>query len=244
MICEFLHIEVVCQDSTFHKCGGFTVGMHTDNCSPRDALLSDLLSLASGSCLLVPGACCGEPHLTMCSIILGNFSSLWNLLKSHFSMLSRQDSLLSCIGRTCLCISLKDGLETTERAKQQDSGRGKKKKDCYIYSVPTWRQVTFREIKGGRCSQAAFCKLREEYKLENANVCSDVRLLKPVFNLCNSSLMTCGAEFPVSERITNFPFFYLSLLPLSLKMEQPAEQNPPTLFLLPVSVGPNCWNLR
>lgn len=150
MICEFLHIEVACQDSTFHKCGGFTVGMHKDNCSPRDALLSDLLSLASGSCLLVPGACCEEPHLTMCSIILGNFSSLWNLLKSHFSMLSRQDSLLSCIGRTCLCISLKDGLETTERAKQQDSGRGKKKKIAiYTVSLPENKWLS------GRSKEAA-----------------------------------------------------------------------------------------
>lgn len=129
---------------------GFHSGkMHTDNCSPRDALPSNLLSLASGSCMLVPGACCGEPHLTMCSIILGNFSPLWNLLKSHFSMLSRQDSLLSCIGRTCLCVSLKDRLETTERPKQQDSGRGKEKIAIYTVSLPKDKWLS------GRSKEAA-----------------------------------------------------------------------------------------
>lgn len=58
--------------------------MHMVNCSPRDTLLSNSLPLAWGSCMLVPGACCGQLHLTSYHIILGNFASLWNLLKSHF----------------------------------------------------------------------------------------------------------------------------------------------------------------
>ena len=41
-------------------------------------------------------------------------------------MLSKQDSLLSWLGRTRLHVSLKDVLETAERPKQQDAGRGTK----------------------------------------------------------------------------------------------------------------------
>lgn len=44
----------------------------------------------------------------------------------------------------------------------------------------------------------AFCKLREEYKLKSADMCSDVRLQKPAFNLCNLILMTYGTQFPVA----------------------------------------------
>lgn len=34
--------------------------------------------------MLAPGACCGQLRLTIYGVVLGNFASLWNLLKSHY----------------------------------------------------------------------------------------------------------------------------------------------------------------
>lgn len=165
----------------------------------KRCFILNLLSLVWGSCMLVPGGFCGQLHLTIYSIVLGNFACLWNLLKSHFRdiFFAFQVGQLAKLARKCMfvCISKR---WTGNNWKAKTAGHWERNRDdcTCVVSLPGEKWLS------GRSKDAVDLRQPSVNWAENINLkVQTCALMWGVWNqplafvIC---LTTCGAQFPMA----------------------------------------------
>lgn len=134
-------------------------------------------------------------------IILGNFGSLLSLLKRPFweAFRASQPAELAEVvrkkERVCMYLWEIDWKQLKEQASRM---LGEEQRGAYIRGVLPRDRWLLGRSKDAVALRQLSVNWGKNINWKSADVCSDVRLLKPAFNLCNLNLMTCGAQFPMA----------------------------------------------